>query len=61
MADKKLTKGSSRVIFGVCSGLASYFGLDVTLVRIVWVVITIFGIGSPILIYLVCALLMPDA
>jgi phage shock protein PspC (stress-responsive transcriptional regulator) len=61
MAEKKLTKGKDRVLWGVCSGIANYFGLDVTLVRIIWVVVTIGGVGSPILIYLICGLLMPNS
>jgi len=39
-------------IMGVCAGIADYFGLDVTLVRVAWVIGTLVGFGSLILIYL---------
>jgi phage shock protein C len=43
---------TDRKLMGVCSGLADYFGFDVTLVRIAWVLGTVLGFGSLILIYL---------
>lgn len=42
---------------GVCSGLSNYFGVDTTLVRIGFVLGTIVGFGSLILIYLAIALI----
>jgi phage shock protein PspC (stress-responsive transcriptional regulator) len=51
IADKK--------IFGVCGGLAKYFEIDSTIVRIAFVLTTIFIVGTPILVYLILALLMP--
>lgn len=56
----KLTKSASdRKIAGVCGGLAEYFGLDSTLIRVIWVIFTLMG-GSGILFYLVAMLLMPE-
>ncbi|MEA5039756.1 MAG: PspC domain-containing protein [Clostridiaceae bacterium] len=50
---------SQRKISGVCAGLAEYLGLDVTLVRVAWAVISLlYGIG--IVAYLVCAVIFPD-
>jgi phage shock protein C len=46
------------MIDGVCGGVAEYFGLDPTLVRIVWVLLTLLG-GSGILIYIVAMIIMP--
>lgn len=43
---------ADRKLMGVCSGLAEYFNLDVTLVRVAWVLGTVLGFGSLILIYL---------
>jgi len=43
-------------IMGVCAGIADYFGWDVTLVRVGFVAAAIFGIGSPIIIYLLIGL-----
>lgn len=51
-----LDKTSGKV-FGVCAGIANYFGIDTMLVRIGFVAATLLGFGSPILIYLAIALI----
>ncbi len=57
----KLVKSTvDKVMFGVCGGVARYFGWDATLVRLAFALATIFGVGSPIIIYLVMVLLMPE-
>jgi phage shock protein C len=48
-----------RMLAGVCAGLARYFNLDVTLVRIGWVLFTLLG-GSGILAYVIAWALIPD-
>jgi phage shock protein C len=48
-----------RIIAGVCAGLAAYFGVDPTLVRLAFAVLTIFG-GAGILLYLVAWIVIPD-
>ncbi len=51
---------SEAKIAGVCSGFARYFNLDVTLVRVLWVVITVFPLPSFGLIsYIVAWIVMP--
>lgn len=56
---KRLYKSrANRMIDGVCGGLAEYFGLDPTLVRIAWVLLTLLG-GSGILLYIVAMIIMP--
>ena len=44
---------------GVCGGFAEYFGIDPTLVRIGYVALVLFG-GTGILLYIICALVMPN-
>ena len=44
-------------VFGVCSGLANYMGVDANIIRLVFVAGTVFGFGSFIVIYLAIALL----
>ena len=58
---KRLTRttGSGSMFLGVCGGFAKYFSLDPTLIRVLWAVITFVGVGSPILIYLLMALIVP--
>ncbi len=53
------TVGSEAMFLGVCGGLAKYFALDPTLIRVLWAVITFVGIGSPIIIYFILAVIMP--
>lgn len=59
---KKLYKDKSTgVISGVLSGLSQYLGLDVTLVRIIYVVLCLFTSGFPgLILYIVMACIMPD-
>ncbi len=52
----RITQG--KLLLGVCGGIAEYFNLDPTLVRIIWVVLALC-FGSGVLLYLICALLMP--
>lgn len=59
MSDKKLTRSSNRIIAGVCAGLAEYFGLDVTMVRVLYVVLSLATAFSGTLVYLVLWILMP--
>ena len=57
---KKLKKSNNKVICGVCGGIADYFGIDATIVRILVVILSCFW-GSGLLIYIVTALIMPPA
>ena len=59
MSKLRRTTGSRAMLFGICGGIASFFDIDRTLVRILWVIATIFGFGSPILIYLILVLVIP--
>lgn len=52
----RLNKARGKVM-GVSAGMADYFGIDVTLVRVGWVVGTLLGFGSLILIYLAIGLI----
>ncbi|MDR7102617.1 PspC domain-containing protein [Croceicoccus sp. BE223] len=52
----RLDKQNAKLM-GVCAGIADYFGVDVTLVRVLWVVGTLAGFGSLLLIYLLVGLI----
>lgn len=55
----RLTRSTrDRKLAGVCGGIAAFLGWDPTLVRILWIVLTMLG-GSGILIYLILWLVMP--
>ena len=48
-----------RMIGGVCGGLGEFFGIDPTWMRLLFVLLTIFG-GSGVLVYLVMLLIVPE-
>jgi len=47
-----------RRVAGVCSGFAQFFGMDTTMMRLLWVALTLV-VGLPLLVYPVCWLVMP--
>ena len=58
--DKKLERSTTdRKIAGVCGGIAEYFNIDTTIVRLLWVVFSCIG-GSGVLAYIIAALIMPE-
>jgi phage shock protein C len=58
---RRLTRTrSGRMITGVCSGAAAYFGIDATLVRIVVAVLTVLTSGAGILLYAAATLIIPE-
>ena len=61
MEKKKLyrTEGADAKIFGVCGGLAEYFGLDATIVRVGVVALALFTVSAVLWAYLIAALIMP--
>ena len=58
--EKKLYKSTKdKKLCGVCAGLAKYFSLDATIVRLALVAFCLLG-GSGILAYIICAIVMPE-
>ncbi len=58
--NKKLYKSrKDKQLCGVCSGIAQYFSLDATIVRLALVAFCLLG-GSGILAYIICAIVIPD-
>ncbi|SFP48864.1 Phage shock protein PspC (stress-responsive transcriptional regulator) [Amycolatopsis arida] len=51
---------TDRMIAGVCGGWARMLGVDAAILRILLVAATIFGVGTPVLVYAVCWILMPE-
>ena len=61
MKEKRLTKSSvDEKICGVCGGIAEYFEMDSTIIRLLWCLFTLAG-GSGIIAYIVAAIVMPEA
>jgi len=60
METKKLYRSrSAKMIAGVCGGLGRYLGIDPTLIRLAFVLLLLFGIGSGLLVYIIMMLLVP--
>ena len=57
---KRLYKSSTdKKVCGVCGGIANYFDVDPTVIRLIWVMFTLVG-GSGLIAYIIAAIIMPD-
>lgn len=58
---KKLYKNKANAkISGVCQGIAEYFDIDPSLIRIAWTLLTLPSLGIGIFLYFICAVILPD-
>ena len=58
--EKKLLRSRDSMIAGVCGGIANYFRLDPTLVRVGYVILSVISAGFPgLLVYLLLTLIIP--
>lgn len=61
MSNKKLYRSSSdKRISGVCGGIAEYFNIDSTVVRLLVAAFTVMSFGTGVLLYFIAALIMPE-
>ena len=60
MKRKLYRSKSDRKLLGVLGGFAKYFNVDATILRIIYVLLSIFVIGCPVIIYLIVALVIPE-
>ncbi|MGL5273296.1 MAG: PspC domain-containing protein [Phocaeicola sp.] len=61
MMEKRLTKSrGNRMLAGVCGGLGEYFGFDPTVVRIIYLLLTVFTAFAGALVYLILWIVMPE-
>ena len=57
---KKLSRSTRNImISGVCGGISEYAGIDPSLIRILWVLLTLVSAGIGIIAYLACAVILP--
>ena len=60
MESKRLYRSrNQRMICGVCGGIAEYFNIDPTIIRLAWVLFSLAG-GRGILVYLIAAIIIPE-
>lgn len=57
---KRLTKSNTNVVLtGTLAGIGEFFGIDPTIIRVLYVILIFLGMGSPILLYILLAVLIP--
>ena len=59
MEQKLYRTRNDKKICGVCGGIAEYFNIDPTLIRIGWTLLAVCA-GSGVLAYIICAIIMPE-
>lgn len=58
---RKLTRSkTSRMVCGVCGGLGEYLNIDPTVIRIIWLLCALAGLGTGAVIYLIAAIVVPE-
>ncbi|MDM8154140.1 PspC domain-containing protein [Bacteroides gallinaceum] len=61
MEGKKLTRPqSNKMLAGVCAGIANYFNLDPTLIRVIYALLTVFTAFAGIIVYLLLWIIIPE-
>lgn len=59
--NKKLYKSNTnKMICGVCGGLGEFFGIDPTIIRLIWAILALLG-GMGIVAYLIAAVIIPNS
>lgn len=57
---KRLYKSrNNKMICGVCAGIAGYFNIDPSIVRVLWAVLALAA-GTGVLAYIACAIILPE-
>lgn len=60
MDQKRLIRSNNRVVAGVCAGIAEWLGWDITLVRVIYLLLSILSAAFPgILVYVILWIVMP--
>lgn len=58
---KKLLRSSNRILGGVCGGIAEYFDVDPTVIRVAYALLSFFSAAFPgIVLYIILLVLVPD-
>lgn len=58
---KKLYRSPNRIIAGVCGGIADYFDVDPTLIRVIYMILSLFSAAFPgFLLYIILMIMIPN-
>ncbi len=56
--NRKLYLSNDKKLAGVCGGIAEYFDMDATLVRLLWVLFSLFTSGAGVIFYIIAAFII---
>ena len=60
-APRRLYRSNNGMIAGVCGGIANYFNIDPTIVRLIWVAVSLLSASVPgVFIYIICSFVIPE-
>jgi phage shock protein C len=58
---KKLYRSPNRIIAGVCGGIADYFDVDPTVIRVIYMILSLFSAAFPgFLLYIILMIMIPN-
>ena len=57
---KRLYKSRAKKISGVCGGIADYFNMDPTLIRLIFAVLLVCSFGTALIAYIIAAIIIPE-
>ncbi len=61
MSNKRLYRSNTNyMLAGVCGGIAEYFNLDPTLIRLAWVILSLMSAGTGVVAYILAAIIIPQ-
>jgi len=60
MSKKLYRSADNKKLLGVCGGIAEYFSIDATIIRLAWAVVTLCTVGFGVLAYILAALIIPE-
>ena len=61
IVEKQLFRSDERIFGGVCGGIAEYLEVDPNVIRVLWVLVTVFtGFVAGIIAYIVCWIIIPE-
>jgi phage shock protein PspC (stress-responsive transcriptional regulator) len=52
---------NDRIVGGVCGGLAGHIEVDPSIIRLVWIIVTLFSLGTGLIIYLAAWIIIPES
>lgn len=60
--EHKLSKSRNKMLAGICAGIGEYMGVDPTVIRVIYVTLSLFSAGFPgLLLYLILCIIIPSA